>query len=153
MDQKEVEFTMLRPATDPLNSVKKWRAYRAACATFYEDAMIAATAKVHGLTVATRNEVDFQAQGFDVFNPLASVGSPRRATDFYQLACVTAIGCDVLKGRVAIRLVGLGDDNVTALVPLGIFLFCLDMAGMGCQRFKAIHVFPIAGGIATFSII
>ena len=41
--------------------------------TFYEDAMIAATAKVHGLTVATRNVADFQALGFAVFNPFASV--------------------------------------------------------------------------------
>jgi hypothetical protein len=75
MDQKEVKFTMVRPAADPLNSVKKWRTYRAACATFDVNAMMAAKAKVDGLTVATRNEVDFQAQGFDVFNPLASVGS------------------------------------------------------------------------------
>jgi predicted nucleic acid-binding protein len=37
--------------------------------TFYEDAMIAATAKVHGLTVATRNVADFRALGFEVFNP------------------------------------------------------------------------------------
>lgn len=37
--------------------------------TLYEDAMIAATAKVHGLTVATRNTADFQALGFEVFNP------------------------------------------------------------------------------------
>ena len=37
--------------------------------TLYEDAMIAATAKVHGLTVATRNVADFQALGFEVFNP------------------------------------------------------------------------------------
>ena len=41
--------------------------------TFYEDAMIAATAKVHGLTVATRNVADFQALGFEVFNPFAPV--------------------------------------------------------------------------------
>jgi predicted nucleic acid-binding protein len=31
--------------------------------TLYEDAMIAATAKVHGLTVATRNTADFQLLG------------------------------------------------------------------------------------------
>ena len=37
--------------------------------TLYEDAMIAATAKVHGLTVATRNVADFQALGMEVFNP------------------------------------------------------------------------------------
>ena len=39
--------------------------------TLYEDAMIAATAKVHGLTVATRNVADFNALGFDVFNPFS----------------------------------------------------------------------------------
>jgi len=37
--------------------------------TFAEDAMIAATAKVHGLTVATRNERDFRLLGVAVFNP------------------------------------------------------------------------------------
>lgn len=41
--------------------------------TLYEDAMIAATAKVHGLTVATRNVVDFEALGVAVFNPFAPV--------------------------------------------------------------------------------
>jgi hypothetical protein len=34
-----------------------------------EDAMIAATALVHGLTVATRNERDFHRFGVRVFNP------------------------------------------------------------------------------------
>ena len=37
--------------------------------TLYEDAMIAATAQVHGLTVATRNVADFKALGIAVFNP------------------------------------------------------------------------------------
>ena len=41
--------------------------------TLYEDAMIAATAKVHGLTVATRNLADFNALGLDVFNPFAPI--------------------------------------------------------------------------------
>jgi toxin FitB len=41
--------------------------------TLYEDAMIAATAQVHGLTVATRNVNDFNALGLEVFNPFASV--------------------------------------------------------------------------------
>jgi len=40
--------------------------------TLYEDAMIAATAQVHGLTVATRNVADFKALGLDVFNPFAA---------------------------------------------------------------------------------
>jgi len=39
--------------------------------TLYEDAMIAATATVHGLTVATRNVADFHALGMEVFNPFA----------------------------------------------------------------------------------
>jgi toxin FitB len=34
-----------------------------------EDAMIAAKARVHGLTVATRNERDFRHLGVAVFNP------------------------------------------------------------------------------------
>jgi len=37
--------------------------------TVYEDAMIAATAKVHGLTVATRNVADFKAFGVPLLNP------------------------------------------------------------------------------------
>ena len=41
--------------------------------TLYEDAMIAATAQVHGLSVATRNVADFHALGFEVFNPFAPV--------------------------------------------------------------------------------
>lgn len=38
-------------------------------ATLIQDAMIAATAKVHGLTVATRNRRDFLALGIPSFNP------------------------------------------------------------------------------------
>lgn len=37
--------------------------------TLAEDAMIAATARVHGLTVATRNERDFSHLGVSVANP------------------------------------------------------------------------------------
>ena len=37
--------------------------------TLYEDAMIAATALSHGLTVASRNVTDFQALGMAVLNP------------------------------------------------------------------------------------
>jgi toxin FitB len=39
--------------------------------TLYEDAMIAATATVHGLTVATRNVAGFHALGMEVFNPFS----------------------------------------------------------------------------------
>lgn len=41
--------------------------------TLYEDAMIAATAKVHGLTVATRNVSDFSALGVEVVNPFTAL--------------------------------------------------------------------------------
>ncbi|MCC6243985.1 MAG: type II toxin-antitoxin system VapC family toxin [Gemmatimonadaceae bacterium] len=37
--------------------------------TLYEDAMIAAIAKVHNLTVVTRNIADFAVFGIDVLNP------------------------------------------------------------------------------------
>lgn len=40
--------------------------------TLYEDAMIAATAKIHGLTLVTRNVADFNALGLEVFNPFVS---------------------------------------------------------------------------------
>lgn len=43
--------------------------------TLYEDAMIAATAQVHRLTVVTRNVADFRALGVDVLDPFAT---PRR---------------------------------------------------------------------------
>ncbi len=39
-----------------------------------EDAMIAATAVVHDLTVATRNSRDFQKLGVRIFNPFTSSG-------------------------------------------------------------------------------
>lgn len=37
--------------------------------TLYENAMVAATARTNGLTVATRNVADFSAPGVEVFNP------------------------------------------------------------------------------------
>lgn len=40
--------------------------------TLYEDAMIAATAKVHKLTVVTRNVTDFKHFGVGVLNPFSS---------------------------------------------------------------------------------
>jgi toxin FitB len=40
--------------------------------TLYEDAMIAATAKVHKLTVVTRNVTGFKGFGVNVLNPFTS---------------------------------------------------------------------------------
>ena len=40
--------------------------------TLYEDAMIAAIAKVHHLTVVTRNVADFSGSGVPLLNPFAS---------------------------------------------------------------------------------
>ena len=40
--------------------------------TLYEDAMIAATAQVNGLTIASRNVADFKALGMNAFNPFAT---------------------------------------------------------------------------------
>ena len=42
--------------------------------TLHGDAMIAATAAVHGLTVATRSVRDFEALGVAVFNPFGPGG-------------------------------------------------------------------------------
>lgn len=38
----------------------------------FDDAMIAATARVHGLTVATRNEKDFRQFDVEIVNPFTS---------------------------------------------------------------------------------
>lgn len=43
--------------------------FRATHHTPFEDSLIAATAKVHGLTLATRNTADFQATGISLVNP------------------------------------------------------------------------------------
>jgi predicted nucleic acid-binding protein len=43
--------------------------FRAAHDTPFEDSLIAATAKVHGLTLATRNTADFKDTGISLVNP------------------------------------------------------------------------------------
>jgi len=43
--------------------------FRAAFGTPLPDSLIAATAKVHNLTLATRNTADFKACGIDLVNP------------------------------------------------------------------------------------
>ena len=44
--------------------------------TLYEDAMIAATAQIHQLTVVTRNIVDFQPFAIPLFNPFSDQPTP-----------------------------------------------------------------------------
>ncbi len=59
----------------PLNGAifRTWaRLMRGRSDDLIEDAMIAATAIVHGLKVATRNVRDFERLGVDVVNPFAS---------------------------------------------------------------------------------
>ena len=43
--------------------------FRAGHDTPFEDSLIAATARVHGLTLATRNTADFEATGIPLVNP------------------------------------------------------------------------------------
>jgi hypothetical protein len=52
---------------------REWaRLMHRASDTLYEDAMIAATARVHKLTVVTRNVADFKQFGVDVHNPFVT---------------------------------------------------------------------------------
>lgn len=52
---------------------REWaRMMHKASDTLYEDAMIAATARVHQLTVATRNVADFRSFGVKLLNPFSS---------------------------------------------------------------------------------
>jgi len=43
--------------------------YRYSCKMSYNDALIAATAKLHSLTLVTRNTSDFQSSGLELVNP------------------------------------------------------------------------------------
>jgi antitoxin Phd len=52
--------------------MEEWRRLQAKQDDLYDDAMIAATARLHGLIVATRNERDFQYLEVKVVNPFKS---------------------------------------------------------------------------------
>ena len=43
------------------------------------DAMLAATARVHGVSVATRNERDFRDLQVEIFNPFRYTSGPHRS--------------------------------------------------------------------------
>ena len=55
--------------------------------------MIAATARIHRLTVATRNERDFASLGAAVLNPFSNTTSRERVPKLWQ-DC--DMNCDVL---------------------------------------------------------
>ena len=69
-DQVAAAYTVL-----PLDAAafREWaRLMHRRSDTLYEDAMIAATARVHGLTVVSRNVADFKALGMEALNPFTA---------------------------------------------------------------------------------
>ena len=69
-DQLEASYQIL-----PLDTVsfREWgRLLQGKSDHLIEDAMIAATARIHGLIVATRNEDDFKQLNVPVLNPFAA---------------------------------------------------------------------------------
>ena len=61
------------PAVEmPVDECHRLQAAARQSDTIIENAMIAATAKVHGLTVVTRNTGDFKSFGVPLFNPFKS---------------------------------------------------------------------------------
>ena len=70
LDQLAQAYRVL-PLDGPV--LRAWaRLMRRQSDTLYEDALIAATAQVHGLRVVTRNVADFRQLGIDVIDPFSS---------------------------------------------------------------------------------
>jgi predicted nucleic acid-binding protein len=73
LDALEVQYAVL-----PMDArtFREWaRLMHRRSDTLYEDAMIAATARIHGLTVVTRNVADFRPFDVPLLNPFET---PRR---------------------------------------------------------------------------
>ena len=71
LDQVAASFNVL-----PMDAIvfRQWaRLMHGRSDTLYEDAMIAATAQVHGLTVVSRNVADMRVLDVPVLNPFISV--------------------------------------------------------------------------------
>ena len=71
LDQVAASFNVL-----PMDAIvfQQWaRLMHGRSDTLYEDAMIAATAQVHGLTVVSRNVADMRVLDVPVLNPFISV--------------------------------------------------------------------------------
>lgn len=72
--QKWIEGILVRPRIFPLLSVdlavaEQAADYRALLGLSYNDSFIAATARVHDLTLATRNVSDYEKTGIRLVNP------------------------------------------------------------------------------------
>ncbi len=73
--ERFIDMVLSSYAVLPLNAVvfREWaRLIHGKSRDLTEDAMIAATARIHGLVVVTRNVKDFASFGVKVFNPFSS---------------------------------------------------------------------------------
>jgi predicted nucleic acid-binding protein len=66
-DQVEQTFAVLPADARVFRLQARWM--RSRPENCFEDALIAATAQIHGLTIATRNTKDFEMYGVSLFDP------------------------------------------------------------------------------------